>query len=192
MAKNYEFRPDKPLVSWVSKLHLTKLQRQSLLKWALYALLLLVLSILQDVVLCRFRLFGATSELLPCAIILICILEGSHTGSLFALISSSLYLFSGSAPGAYSLILIPFLAIFVCIFREGYLQKGFAAAMLCAVFAVVVYEAAVFAIGLVLGLTYPGRWIGFAVTAVFSILAAPVLYPILLSISAIGGETWKE
>ena len=192
MAKNYEFRPDKPLVSWVSKLHLTKLQRQSLLKWTLYALLLLVLSILQDVVLCRFRLFDATSELLPCAIILICVLEGSHTGSLFALISSCMYLFSGSAPGAYSLILISFLAIFVCIFREGYLQKGFAAAMLCTGFAVIVYEAAIFIIGLVLGLTYPGRWIGFAVTTCFSLLAAPVLYPILVSISAIGGDSWKE
>ena len=43
MAKNYEFRPDKPQVSWLSKLHLTQLQRQALLKWTLYALLLLVL-----------------------------------------------------------------------------------------------------------------------------------------------------
>jgi hypothetical protein len=192
MAKNYEFRPDKPLVSWVSKLHLTKLQRGALLKWSMYALLLLALSILQDVVLCRFRLFNATSELLPCAIVLITVMEGSHAGSLFALISSCLYVFSGSAPGAYSLILITFLAIFVCIFRQGFLQKGFAAAMLCTVFAVVVYEAATFVIGLVLGLTFPERWFGFAVTAGFSTLAAPILYPIVLSISAIGGESWKE
>ena len=192
MAKNYEFRPDKPLVSWVSKLHLTKLQRGALLKWSLYALLLLVLSILQDVVLCRFRLFDATSELLPCAIVLITIIEGSHAGSLFALVSSCLYVFSGAAPGEYSLVLITFLAVLVCIFRQGYLQKGFAAAMLCTGFAVVVYEAATFAIGLVLGLTFPARWIGFAVTACFSLVAAPILYPIISSINAIGGNPWKE
>jgi hypothetical protein len=192
MAKNYEFRPDKPQVSWISKLHLTQLQRQALLKWTLYALLLLALSLLQDVVLSRFRLFGATTDLIPCAIILICIIEGSQKGSLFALISSCLYVFSGSAAGAYCLILITFLAIFVCIFRQGYLQKGFAAAMLCTVFAVAVYEAAVFIIGYLLGLTILDRWIGFAVTGGLSILCAPILYPIILSIASIGGDTWKE
>jgi hypothetical protein len=134
----------------------------------------------------------ATTDLIPCAIILICIIEGSQKGSLFALISSCLYVFSGSAAGAYCLILITFLAIFVCIFRQGYLQKGFAAAMLCTVFAVAVYEAAVFIIGYLLGLTILDRWIGFAVTGGLSILCAPILYPIILSIASIGGDTWKE
>ena len=192
MAKNYEFRPDKPQVSWASKLHLTQKQRKALLKWALYALLLLVLSLLQDVVLSRARFFGATTDLLPCAIILICILEGSQKGSIFALAGSAFYLFSGSAAGPYSMVLVTFLAILVCIFRQGYLQEGFAAAMLCTVVAVVTYEAAIFGIGYVLGLTIATRMIGFAVTALFSCLAAPILYPIILSIASIGGETWKE
>ena len=192
MAKNYEFRPDKPQVSWASKLHLSQLQRQALLKWVLYALLLLVLSLLQDVVLSRFRLFGATTDLIPCTIILICMIEGSHRGSLFALISGCLYLFSGSAAGTYCLILITFISIIVCIFRQGYLQKGFAAAMLCTVFAVIVYEGAVFIIGYLLGLTILSRWIGFAVTTGLTCLCAPILYPIILSIASIGGDTWKE
>lgn len=192
MAKNYEFRPDKPQVSWLSKLHLTQQQRSTLLKWALYGLLLLVLSLLQDVVLCRLRLFEATTELVPCAIFLICIMEGSESGSLFSLISSSLYVFSGSAAGPYCLILITALAIFVCIFRQGYLRKGFAAAMLCTAFAVILYETAVFAIGFFTGLTIAERFIGFAVTAGLTILTAPILYPIILSIGSIGGETWKE
>lgn len=192
MAKNYEFRPDKPQVSWLSKLHLTQQQRSTLLKWALYGLLLLVLSLLQDVVLCRLRLFEATTELVPCAIFLICIMEGSESGSLFSLISASLYVFSGSAAGPYCLILITALAIFVCIFRQGYLRKGFAAAMLCTAFAVILYETAVFAIGFFTGLTIAERFIGFAVTAGLTILTAPILYPIILSIGSIGGETWKE
>jgi cell shape-determining protein MreD len=137
-------------------------------------------------------LFGATTDLIPCAIILICIIEGSHSGSLFALISASLYVFSGSAAGVYSLFLIVFLAVFVCIFRQGYLQKGFASAMLCTVFAVILYESAVFFIGYLLGLTILSRWIGFAVTAGLSCLCAPILYPIILSIASIGGDTWKE
>lgn len=192
MAKNYEFKPDKPLVSWTSKLHLTKLQRASLLKWGLYALLLLVLSLLQDVVLCRFRLFGATTELVPCAIFIICLLEGSHTGSLFALISSCLYLFSGTPAGAYSMVLITALAIFTTIFRQGYLQEGFAATMLCVVFCMAVYEGATFLIGVLTGLTRIDRFIGFAVTTVLTLLSAPVLYPIVKSIGNLGGEAWRE
>ena len=192
MAKKYEFRPDKPRVSLLSKLYLTKMQRAVLLKWTLYALLLLVLSLLQDVVLCRFRLFGATSELIPCAIFLICVLEGAEQGGTFALVSAALYVFSGTAAGPYSMILITFLAVFVCIFRQGFLQPGFAATMLCTVFSVVAYEMLVFVIGLVLGLTNLDRFIGFVITAAFSSLAAPVLYPIANFIGSIGGETWKE
>ena len=192
MAKNYDFRPDKPLVSWTSKLHLTKLQRANLLKWGLYALMLLVLSLLQDVVLCRFRLFGATTELVPCAIFLICLREGSHSGSLFTLISASVYLFSGTPAGPYSLILITFLAILTTIFRQGYLQEGFAATMLCVIFCMAVYEGTTFLIGVLTGLTRFDRFFGFAVTTGLSLISAPILYPIVKSIANIGGEAWRE
>ena len=87
MGKKYEFQPDKPRSSWLSKLHLTRLQRLALLKWVLYSLMLLVLSVVQDVILCRFRLFGATTELVPLGIFLICLVEGTERGSLFALIT---------------------------------------------------------------------------------------------------------
>lgn len=192
MARKYEFQPDKPRVNWLSKLYLTKQQRGALLKWSLYALLLLVLSLLQDVVFCQYRLFEATSDLLPCAIFLICILEGSEKGGTFALVGSALYVFSGTAPGAYCMVLITFLGVFVCIFRQGYLQPGFAATMLCTLFCIIVYELLVFGLGLLLGLTIPSRMIGFAVTTGFNCLAAPVLYPIARFIGSIGGETWKE
>ena len=187
-----EFKADKPKSSFLSKLYLTPLQRKGLLKWVLYSLLLILLSVLQDVVLSRFRLFGGTTDLVPCAIFLICIIEGSEVGSVFALISACLYTFSGTAPGAYSMIFITVLAIFVTIFRQGYLRKGFAAAMICAWFAIIVYEAAVFGIGLLLGLTIFSRWIGFVATTGLNLLITPLMYPIVLSISSIGGETWKE
>ena len=58
MAKKYEFQPDKPYSNWLSKLQLTKQQQKQTLKWCLYALLLVVLSVAQDVVLCRMRIFG--------------------------------------------------------------------------------------------------------------------------------------
>ncbi|MBQ8909706.1 MAG: hypothetical protein IJY91_01545 [Oscillospiraceae bacterium] len=192
MGLKKEFKSDKPHSGFWGKLYLTQKQRKELLKWSLYGALLLVLSLLQDVVLCQIRLFGATTELVPVGIFLICILEGAESGSIFALVSSLLYLFSGTAAGPYSMVFITVLAIGVTIFRQAYLQKGLAAAILCAGVAMLVYELLQFLMGLFLGLTIPSRFIGFVVTAALSIIAIPILYPIALSIGTIGGETWKE
>lgn len=192
MAKNIDFKPDKPRSSWLSKLYLTALQRKAILKWSLYGLSLVLLSVLQDVILCRFRLFGATTELVPCAIFLICVLSGTEQGSIFALVSSALYLFSGTAPGPYSMVFITVLAIFVSIMRQAFLQKGFAAAMLCTALATVVYVLLNFIIGVFLGLAPLDRILGACITAGLTLIPAPILYPVFLSIGSIGGEAWKE
>lgn len=187
-----EFKSDKPHSGFWGKLYLTRKQRKNLLKWSLYGVLLVVLSLLQDVVLCKFRLFGATTELVPVGIILICILEGAESGSIFALVASMAYLFSGTAAGPYSMVFITVLAIGVSIFRQAYLQKGFGAAVLCAGSAIIVYQLLQYLMGLFLGLTAPARILGFLITAFLSVLAIPALYPVSLCIEKIGGETWKE
>ena len=192
MAKKYEFKPDKPRSGLLSKLYLTPKQRLSLLKWLLYAALLLMLSVVQDVLLCRMRFFGATTELVPCGIFLICLAEGLENGCVMALISSCLYLFSGTAAGHYSIVFITGLAILVTLFRQSYLQKSFGATMLCTCAAMLLYEVCTFAFGLFLSQTLPGRIGGFLLTAGMTLLAAPVLYPLTQSISKIGGETSKE
>ncbi len=192
MAKRHEFKPDRPYSNWVSQLVPTKKQQKSMLKWALYLFVLLILSVVQDVLLSRARLFGATTELIPCAIFLFCLIEGTESGSVFALISSLLYLFSGSAPGIFSVVLITAIAVFISIFRQAYMRKSFSTAIWCTSLAMLLYELLTFAAGLALGLTYPGRIVGFLITAVLTAIAIPVLYPIGLSIGAIGGQTWKE
>ena len=192
MAKKSEFRPDKPRGGILNKLYLTKKQRRSLLKWCLYGLVLLVLSVLQDVILSRVRLYGASTELVPCGIFLICLLEGTQTGSVFALAASLAYLFSGTAPGTYAMVFIVVLAVLLCMFRQAYLQNSFGTAMLCTAAGMVIYELGVFAIGLFLKLTVPGRIAGFLITAALSLIAAPALYFIIRSISTVGGEKWKE
>ncbi len=192
MAKKYEFKPDRPYSNWLGQLYLTRKQRKVLLKWVLYALVLLILSLLQDTVLSNLRLMGATSDLVPCGIFVICLLEGSHTGSIFALVASSLFVFSGSAPGVYSIPMITALAIAVTLFRQAFLQRGFTSAMLCCIIAICTYQMLVFLLGVFLGLTTLDRYVGFLITAALSLIAAPALYPICLAIGKIGGETWKE
>lgn len=192
MAKKYEFRPDSDRKGLMQRLYLSQQQRKIVLKWVLYALLLVVLSVLQDVILTPIRILGASTNLVPCAIIVICIAEGVQSGSVFALVASLLYLFSGTAPGPYAMVFITLLAILVSAFRQGYLRKGFAASMLCTGAAMLVYELALFVIGLFLKLTSPARFLSFVLTAMFTMVVAPLLYLLAKAISAIGGQSWKE
>ena len=190
MAKKYEFKPDRPYSGFWGKLLLTRLQRRGVLKWSLYSLVLVVLSVLQDVLLCRMRLFGATTELVPCGIFLVCILEGMERGCVFALTAALMYLFSGSGAGVYCIVFITTFAVVVTWLRQCYLQSGFSAAMLCTGAAMLLYELAVFAIGTFLGLTTASRIGSFCLTALLTMVAAPALYPIFKAIG--GGDIWRE
>ena len=187
-----DFRPDREGPSLLSRLHLTKTQRLSAATWLLYSLVVLVLSVVQDVILCQVNLFGSTTDLVPCAIFAICILEGAESGSLFCLIAATLYLFSGTAPGVHVVILIPFFGVVASLFRQNFLRKGFSATLLCASVAIFVYEVLAFALALFVQQTHPGRFFTALVTSGLDCLVIPLLYPVLVSIGKIGGDTWKE
>lgn len=192
MAKRNEFKPDKPQSGVLNKLYLTQKQRKSILKWLLYSLVLLALSVLQDVILCRIRLFGATTDLVPIGIFMICLLSGLQDGCVFLLVSTCLYQFSGTAPAPYCIAVIVFLGIFVTYFRQSFLQKRFSSAMVCVIFALVIYETVVFTVSLLQGLTVLGGIRTTLLTVLLSSCAAPLLYPLIKAIGTIGGEPWKE
>lgn len=192
MAKNYEFRPDGDSKTLLQRLYLTEQQRKNLLKWVLYALFLILLSVLQDVILTHLQILGATTDLVPCAIFLICVVEGTQVGSVFSLVASLLYLFSQSDLGPYIVVFITFLAITVTAFRQGYLRKGFAAATLCVFVAMLVYELLLFGLAVFLQKTLFRRIGRFLLTALFTTLVSPLLYFPAKAINAIGGDAWKE
>lgn len=190
--KRYEFRPDKVDHDILGKLLLTKKQFHSLLRWLLYSIVCLAGLILQDVVMNRFKIFGATTDLVPVMIFMICLLQGAESSCIFTLSAAVIYHFSGSAPGVYCIPLLVFLGILASIVRQAYLQKGFSALILCSSLALLLYEAGIFAIALFLKLTMANRYPVFLITALISLICVPLLYPILSSIGKIGGETWKE
>jgi hypothetical protein len=190
--RKYEFRPDRSETSLLSKLYLTQKQRLSILKWSLYAVLLLVLSLLQDVILCRFLVFGATTDLIPCAIVLICVIQGAESSCVFSLIAACMYQFSGTAPGYYVIALLPALGIAAALFWQTYLRKSFGTVMVCAGFSMMLYELILYGIGLATALILPGKILIFIFAGVLSALVMPLLYPLIKLIEKIGGETWKE
>ena len=192
LRRQYDFRPDVQKISLPNLFHLTNLQRRSLLKWSLYALVCVVALLIQDVVMSRFHFFGGTTDLAVCAILLITVIEGIDTGSIFVLAASLIYFFSGSSPGAFSVALLTIYGIGAAIFRQAYWHRNQRSIVLCAAIALMVYEFSVFAAGLFLELTHFGRVGAFLVTGLLSCVLLLPLYPLIDRIGRIGGTEWKE
>lgn len=190
--RKHEFKPDKTESGALSKLFITKKQRLAVLKWLLMGLVLVVLSVVQDVILSRVTLFGANINLVVAALLLICMLQDSETGAVFILIGSTLYWASGSAAGPYVIAVLTVLGVLLCILRQSYLYNHFGSVILCSGLAVMLYEIILFAIGCFLGHTTASRFMGAVIGGGLSFCVLPLLYPLFKAISKIGGETWKD
>ena len=192
LGRKREFRPDRVGSGFLNKLYLTKRQRRTLLKWLLYTLMLVALSLMQDVILCRVSIRGATTDLVSAGILLLCMMLPTDTCAIFAVTASAVFYFSGSAAGPYSILFLTGIGILLNIFRYSYLRKSFGSTFVCAATALLLYELLVFVTGLFLGHTTASRWVTFCITGSLSVAVMPLLYPIFLSIGNIGGESWKE
>ena len=190
--RKYEIRPDKFRTDFFGKLYLTRMQRLTLLRWVLYTVILVILSLIQDVILCKADFFGTTTDLVPCAIMLICVQLGGERSCIFALVAALMYKFSGTAPGYYVVGLIPVLGVTAAVVRQGNLRRSFSSTMLCACTATMLYEIGIFAFGMLFQNTILSRGISFLITGGLSLLSYPILYPIIKAIDKIGDRTWKD
>ena len=192
MAKRkYEFQPDRPQVSILDKLYLTKTQRLSLLRWTLHALVIVLASLVQDVMLCRINIFGATTDLVPGAIFALTMLLGCERGCVFALVAGAFFEFSGMGPGFYAIALIPVMAIALSMLQQTALRKSVSADLLTATIAIMLYELIIFIIGVATGETAVFRLISAVATGVMTVLCSYLLYPIFTAIEKIGGNPWN-
>ena len=190
--KRNEFRPDPTTSTWLKTRRLTRLQKLRLLKWVLYALIVILCLVIQDVIMSQLRLFGATTDLAVGAILLITVIEGTDVGSLFVFIASILYWFSGSSPTPVSIILLTALGIGATMFRQMFWHRSRGTLTLCACLALTAYELGLFVTGLMQGLTYWGRLPSFLLTSVYTCLVMIPLYSLVYKTGLIGGNTWKE
>jgi hypothetical protein len=188
----YEFKPDREKSSLLKLFHLTRLQKLQLLQWSLYGVLCLFLLVVQDVVMSKVHIRGATTDLVPTAILLICVVSDAYNGSLFAIIASTLFVFSGSSPGPYAIAFITVLGVGAALFRQSFWRRGFRSHILCGGLALLAYELAIWGTGIFLSLTYWSRIGVFLLTWLYSFLVMLALYPLIHKIQKIGGEAWRE
>ena len=192
MGRKNDFRPDRVNHDILGKLLLTSRQRKEVAKWLLFSLVCLVGLLVQDVLMSQVSLYGITTDLAACCILAVCIIQGGESGSIFVFVASVVYYYSDSAPGPYCIVLLTAIGIFVALFRQMFLSQGFFTLLLCLAAALLIYEMSLFGMGLILGHTILARAGIFAGTALLTLAAVPVLYPIFVSIGKIGGELWKE
>lgn len=188
----YQFKPDKKQSTFLKRLYMTRLQRLEILKWVLLAAACVGALVIQDVIMSRIHLGGATTDLAVCMIFLIGLYLGTEQGSLFALIASIVYLFSGSAPSPYSIGLITSLTIGINLLRQTLWRRSFGSTLLCTAAAVMIYELGIFVVGLLMGRTILARAGVFALTGILTCVTMLPMYPLVRAISKIGGDTWKE
>ena len=192
LSKQSEFKPDPRQNSLSGLFHVTQLQKQRMLKWMLYVLTGILLLTIQDVIMSRVSIFGATTDLPVVYILLITVIEGVDVGSLFVLFASTIYYFSGSAPGPYCIGLLCAVGIIATLLRQAYLRRTKASIVICAGIALTIYEMGLFVVGIGLGLTRWDRVFSFLITAGYSFGVMILLYPLINRIGLIGGTTWKE
>ena len=192
MAKNREFRPDREGTGQLNKLWPTPKQQLRALRWLLYGLICLVGLLLQDVLLYRVNILGGCTDVVPCIVIMVAVMQGAESGSVFALLLSLMYYFSGSSAGFYVIPLLTAVAVFAAMFRQAFLRQGCFTLLRCCAMGMCLYELILFGVNLFMKLTVMDRAGAALMTAVLSLLAVPVLYPVLLAIGKLGGTTWKE
>lgn len=190
--KQPDFRPDADTSTWVKTAHLTRQQRLRLAKWGLYIVSILLSLVIQDVILSRVSILGATADLPVCVILLITVMEGTEVGSLFVLLASTFYYFTGTAPGAFCIALMSFFGIGAVLLRQMYLHRSRGSIVLCAGIAMVLYELGVYGFGLFMELTRWDRLGLFILKGAYSVLIMAAIYPLICKIGLIGGNTWKE
>lgn len=187
-----EFKPDKPRVSPLKPLRFTHLQWLQTLRWLCYIGVCVLCLVVQDTIMSRITIFGATTDLAVSAMLLITVIEGSDVGSVFILIASTIYYFSGSAPGPYSVGLLTVLGLAATFIRQVVWNRSRSSIVLCAGLAAMAYEFSLYLVGLFLGLTAWFRLPRFLLTGVLTVAAMIPLYYCIYRIGQIGGYTWKE
>ncbi len=106
----------------LDKLYVTPRQWMHILRWSLYALLLLAAMLVQTVVLGNRTLFGAKPDFVPVVITCICLREGAERGGLFALLGSIFWALSGVDMGSVYIIVLTILPILGSLFCKRYLS----------------------------------------------------------------------
>lgn len=178
--------------AFLKQFYITPRQRKTALKWLLHGCATVLAVVLQNVIFSRVTLLGGTMDLVPTFILLIAILQGPGSGSVYALCASAFYCLSGAAMGQVGILTMTVGGSVLGAFRLAYFKRSFWSVGVLTALGVVLHVVIQFLLAVFLGLVTWQRFLEPVCTAVLSVLAYPAVYPLGLWLGRIGGQEWKE
>lgn len=161
-------------------------RNRNILMWALFALLYLLVMLVQTTLFGRLRIFGVKLNLMPVVLVCIAMQVNHEAAGLFGLIAGFVWYACGADDAALALVSYTILAILGAWISDNFLAKRFLSAMLLCLVAVLLHEGARFVLKYYLK-DAPGRlliWV--PVITGLSIIPSPVIYLLAKSIRKVG------
>lgn len=158
------------------------------LMWVLYALLFLLVMLVQTTALGRTRFWGVKLNLIPVTIVCVAMGVGHEAGGIFGLAAAFCWYASGAEDGSAAMITFTVTGILAGYLCDSYFQPHFLSALALSLAALLFHECALFCLRFYLGTAEISllRWV--FRTAGLSLLSCPVLYPLAKFIRKAGGK----
>ena len=157
--------------------------------WALYALLFLLVMLVQTTVFGRVRFYGVKLNLMPVVMVCIAMGVGHEAGGLFGLVAAVVWFAAGADDGVLAMVSFTLMGILAGYLCDAVFSRRFLPAFFLTLGALVFHEGAVFLLKYYLEGAAGEliRWV--PVSAGLSVLACPVIYPAAKAIRKVGGRS---
>lgn len=149
---------------------------KNILMWALYAVLFLLVLVVQTVIFGRARFFGVKLSLVPVCIACVAMHTGSENGALFGLISGAFWMLAGADGGVLYILLFPVCGALAGYLCDRYLNRSLLSAFFMCLMTLCLTQLALFAFRVFVG-TAALSGIGSVLVQIgLSMLAWPPVY----------------
>lgn len=161
---------------------------KSALMWGLYAVLFLVVLLLQTLVFGRARFFGVKLNLIPVVIVCVCLRVGHEAGGLFGLITGFCWFLTGADDGSLAIVTFTACGILVSWLCANLFPRRFGSAVIMCLGALLIHEGALYLLKYYLEEASGALALWVPITAGLSTLACPILYLPAKAIGKVGGN----
>lgn len=159
---------------------------KNILMWALYAVLFLLVLVVQTVIFGHTRFFGVKLSLVPVCLACIAMHTGSENGALFGLIAGAFWMLAGADGGVLYILLFPVCGAVAGYLCDRYLNRSLLSAFFMSFLTLAVTQLALFAFRVFLGTTAPAGVVSVLVQIGLSLLAWPPIYWIAWAVRKAG------
>lgn len=155
---------------------------KNVLMWALYALLFLLVMVVQTVVFGRARFWDTKLCLIPVAVVCVAMYTGAESGGVFGLAAGTFWCLSGADGGGMLIVLCTLCAVCAGYLCERVFNRNLVSALMMSLMALTACQLTLFALKCYLGQSGADGWLLLLRQILLSMAACP---PVTLAAWAI-------